>query len=178
VLQAVTCAEAARASSTLRHRVEHAELLDDALISRVAGQKLVLGMQPAFEAFWGGHERMYARRLGSRWQRTNRFRSLLDSGVVIAGGSDAPITPVDPVAGIAAAVNHPNPAERIQPAQALAMFSSAAAFALRIEGEAGEVCEGRPADLTILDQDPRSVPAARVLATYRAGRLIFGDPAA
>ncbi len=160
-------------ANPLRHRIEHAELLSTGLIERIAELELILGVQPAFEARWGGPDGMYAERLGSRWEKTNPYRSLLDAGVILAGGSDAPITPIDPLAGIRAAVAHPNPRERISGAEAFAMFTTAAAWSLGLEMRAGRIEPGFDADLAVLSGDPRTDNDCRVLATYRAGELLF-----
>jgi predicted amidohydrolase YtcJ len=157
----------------LRHRIEHAELLSPKLVDRIAALNLVLGVQPAFESWWGGPEGMYAARLGERWRGTNPYRSMLGSGIVLAGGSDAPITPIDPLAGINAAINHPDPVQRITGPEALAMFTTAAAFSLGLETRCGRVEPGYDADLTLLSADPRTETACKVLATFRAGRRVY-----
>ena len=54
VNQVVTCYERFLAGNPLRHRIEHVELLDAELIARIARLGLVLGVQPAFEHYWGG----------------------------------------------------------------------------------------------------------------------------
>ncbi|MBM3313269.1 amidohydrolase [candidate division WOR-3 bacterium] len=159
----------------LRHRIEHAELQSDNLIGRISGLGLVLGVQPAFEAEWGGPHRLYAQRLGERWRRTNPYRHLLDSAVVLAGGSDAPITPVCPLAGIRAATAHPNQDEALTGKQALAMFTSAAAFALKREQTSGSLEPGKDADFTVLNADPRVRPDCQVLATFCAGERLYGE---
>jgi predicted amidohydrolase YtcJ len=159
----------------LRHRIEHAELLDDSLIDRIARLGLVLGVQPSFEAEWGGPDRMYRQRLGERWRNTNPYRRLLERGVVLAGGSDAPITPIDPVSGIRAALERPNPTERVSGEQALAMFTSAAAFALNRELVCGSIEAGKDADLTVLSADPRTAADSRVVATFRGGTCTYKD---
>ena len=161
----------------LRHRIEHAELLSESLIDRIAGLGLVLGVQPAFETEWGGPDRMYALRLGERWRNTNPYRRLLDSGVRLAGGSDAPITPIDPVAGIRAAVERPNPGQTITGEEALAMFTSAAAFALNRESGCGSIEAGKDADITVLTSDPRTNADCRVVATWRSGSCTYRNEA-
>ena len=176
VEQVVHCHEQlaeAGSRNPLRHRIEHAELLNDSLISRVAQFGLVLGVQPAFEAEWGGPDKMYAQRLGERRRSTNPYRRLLDSGVCLAGGSDAPITPIDPVAGIRAAMERPNPLQTISGEEALAMFTSAAAFALNRERVCGRIEAGKNADLTVLTADPRTTARCRVVATLRGGKCIY-----
>ena len=157
----------------LRHRIEHAELLDPDLVRRIANLGLVLGIQPAFEARWGGPERLYARRLGSRWRRTNPWRDLLDAGVVLAGGSDAPITPINPLAGIRAATGHPNQEQRVKGSEALAMFTTAAAYSLGIDQKTGRLAPGMTADVTVLSDDPRTAPDCRVLETWCGGRCLY-----
>jgi len=157
----------------VRHRVDHAELLSDSLIGRIARLGLVLGVQPVFETEWGGPEQMYALRLGERWRSTNPYRRLLDHGVSLAGGSDAPITPIDPVAGIRAAMERPNHLETINGEQALAMFTSAAAFALNREGACGSIVAGKDADITVLTSDPRTTAHCQVVATFRSGSCTY-----
>jgi hypothetical protein len=178
VEQVVRCHEQlaeAGSGNPLRHRIEHVELLNDSLIDRIARLGLVLGVQPAFEAEWGGPDRMYAKRLGERWRSTNPHRRLLDAGVILAGGSDAPITPIDPISGIRAAMKRPNQLETVSGKQALAMFTSAAAFSLNRERVCGSIEVGKDADLTVLTVDPRSDHDCRVVATFRSGRCIFRD---
>jgi predicted amidohydrolase YtcJ len=118
---------------------------------------------------------MYAQRLGGRWQRTNPYRDLLDQGVYLAGGSDSPITPMNPVAGIAAAVRHPNHRQRLSGDEALALFTTGAARALQLDSTHGTVEPGRAADLVLLTADPRTSPQAQVVATVCAGRCIYSD---
>jgi predicted amidohydrolase YtcJ len=159
----------------LRHRIEHAELLSDSLIDRIARLGLVLGVQPAFEAEWGGPDRMYSLRLGERWRDTNPYRRLLDSGVRLAGGSDAPITPIDPVAGIRAAIERPNSGQAVAGEEAMAMFTSIAAFALNQERACGSIEIGKDADITVLTSDPRTDADCRVVATFRSGTCTYKD---
>jgi predicted amidohydrolase YtcJ len=157
----------------LRHRIEHGELLDTTLVQRISGLDLVLGVQPAFEAAWGGPSGMYARRLGPRWARTNPLRSLATAGVKLAGGSDAPITPLDPLTGVRAAMTHPNEVERLDGPSALALFTTGAAYSLGLEDRTGRIASGMDADLVVLDADPRTGAPCRVLATYRRGRSAY-----
>ena len=146
-----------------RHRIEHAELLHPGQIERIAGLGLTLAVQPAFEAFWGGTGGMYARRLGpDRAARTNPFRTLLDAGINLAGGSDSPITPIDPLAGVAAAVGHPNEEQRLSVEQAVSIFTAGGARAAFQEHDRGFLREGLRADLTVLSRDPRQVAPEKI----------------
>ncbi len=142
-----------------RHRIEHAELLHDDQIERIARLGVVLAVQPAFETFWGGPGGMYASRLGpERIRRTNPFRELLDAGIVLAGGSDSPITPIDPLAGMAAAVGHSNRRHRLSVMEAAHLFTAGGAMASFQEDDRGLLQEGWRADLVVLSRDPRRVP--------------------
>ncbi|MBC3841825.1 amidohydrolase family protein [Streptacidiphilus sp. 4-A2] len=94
----------------LRHRVEHAELLDAAGIAAFAELGLTASVQPAFDAAWGGAEGMYATRLGAERARAmNPFAALLRAGVPLALGSDAPVTALDPWGTVRAAAFHRTP---------------------------------------------------------------------
>lgn len=81
----------------LRHRVEHAEALDDKAVAAFAELGLTASVQPAFDAAWGGPDGMYVQRLGAeRAAGLNPFAAMLRAGVPLAFGSDAPVTPLDP----------------------------------------------------------------------------------
>jgi len=158
-----------------RHRVEHAELLSDFDLQRAAELGVVLSMQPAFQWFWGGPGGMYEERLGERYRRTNRLRAALRAGVLLAGGSDANITPLDPLLGIAAAVNHPTEEERLTFDEALATFTVGAATASFAEDDWGTLAPGKWASLTALARDPRGLPAEDIAATEVVATVVKGE---
>ncbi|MCD6532133.1 amidohydrolase family protein [bacterium] len=124
VEQYLRCAEKISGGSALAGwRIEHAELIHPDQIERATALELTLSVQPAFEAFWGGPDGLYAKRLGDRWRLTNPFPAILDAGINLIGGSDSYVTPIDPVFGIRSAANHPNPAHRLDPARAISLFA-------------------------------------------------------
>lgn len=97
-----------------RHRVEHAELLDRALIAGFVEFGLVASVQPMFDRWWGGPDGMYAARLGpQRALAANPLQTLHGVGVGLAFGSDAPVTPLDPWGAVAAAVGHHSAVQRM-----------------------------------------------------------------
>jgi hypothetical protein len=104
-------------------RVEHASLLTDAAIERMAKLGVTASVQPAFlasEASW------LHKRLGEeRMQRVYPFHSLQEAGVHLLGGSDSPVELPDPQVGIRAAVhrNGFDPAESLSLDQATALFA-------------------------------------------------------
>ncbi|WP_035795459.1 amidohydrolase [Kitasatospora mediocidica] len=102
------------AVKALRHRVEHAEALDDKAVAAFAEYGLVASVQPAFDAAWGGPDGMYVQRLGAeRAAGLNPFAALLRAGVPLAFGSDAPVTALDPWGTVRAAAFHRTPDHRI-----------------------------------------------------------------
>jgi predicted amidohydrolase YtcJ len=97
-----------------RHRIEHAEIMSKRLIARFVDFGIVASMQPAFDRLWGGEERMYASRLGvARSLESNPMGAMHGVGVLLAFGSDSPVTPLDPWGSVRAAVSHFNPAQRM-----------------------------------------------------------------
>jgi predicted amidohydrolase YtcJ len=170
--QVVSCYEHFLTGNPLRHRIEHAELLNAQLIERIARLGIILGVQPAFEHFWGGPGRMYERRLGVRFRDTNPYRQLADRGVALSGGSDAPITPVDPALGIRSAVTHPVIEHRLTPLEACRLFTDRAAFALGCDTRKGSLEVGCDADFLVLDNSPIAGPDFRILKRFRAGREV------
>jgi hypothetical protein len=171
--QVVSCYEQFLTENLLRHRIEHAELLTDDLIERIARIGLILSVQPAFEHYWGGTDKMYSERLGSRAKLTNPYRKLIEAGIIFCGGSDSPITPLDPVLGIKSAVNHPNPKHRITTKQALQMFTKNSAYAIFKENETGILKPDFLADFLVLSDDPFNTLNFKLLEVYKAGKKIF-----
>lgn len=105
----------------VRHRIEHLEMVDGAQARELARLGVVASVQPSFDAAWGGADGMYAARLGAdRALAMNPFAMLADAGVMLAFGSDSPVTPLDPWGGVRAAVGHHNPEHRLDPDAALA----------------------------------------------------------
>ena len=148
-----------------RHRIEHLELPTFNQIERMANAGIMASMQPAFIPTFIGQQdmAMYATLLGkSRLARVHPYRTILDAGIPISGGSDSPVTPYNPLAGIQAAVNHPNHSERVSVREAIEMFTSTAAWSAFEEGEKGTLAQGKLADLVVLEKDPFQVPTDQI----------------
>ncbi len=96
-----------------RHRLEHVEMVDEAAIATLAQCGVVASVQPMFDALWGGPDGMYAERVGDRWLGMNPFGSLARAGVVLAFGSDSPVTELGGWEAVRAAAFHHEKAERI-----------------------------------------------------------------
>ncbi len=157
-----------------RPRIEHAELLRDEQIERIERLGVSLAMQPVFDAIWGGDSGLYATRLGERWRKMNRFRDILDAGIVIAGSSDSYITPIDPMAGICAAMRHLNPAQRVSADEAIAMFTIGAAKSEGFDDISGSIEPGKRADFTVLSGDIEKKPeSVKIEMTIIGGEILY-----
>lgn len=185
------------------HRLEHLEMVDRTQIERLAGWGVVASVQPMFDQAWGGTDRMYAHRLGSeRAAGMNPLAAMAAAGVVLAFGSDTPVTPMRPWSAVRAAVHHRSPGSGISPRAAFAAHTRGGWRAAGVtDRAAGTLVPGaaatyavweverlvsEPADTRVQrwSIDPRSrVPALpslgeddpepRCLATVRGGELLY-----
>lgn len=167
-------------NNTLRHRLEHVELPTPEHLERSRELNLIYSMQPAYEYFWGGHDKMYHKRIGERYKTTNPFSEIIKSGIRICGGSDSDITPPDPLLGIYSAVNHPVKQHRISVLEAIKMFTLNSAYAVFEENIKGSLEIGKLADLVILSDDlfsidEKSIGDVKVKATIKSGNILFNN---
>jgi len=133
-----------------RHRLEHLEMPDAGAITRMQAWGMVASVQPAFDAAWGGDDGMYVERLGAaRAAATNPFADLADAGVVLALGSDAPVTPLDPWGGVHAAVDHRTKGSGLRPFDAFDAATHGGWYAARAEHPVGPLAVGAPAHLAL-----------------------------
>ena len=169
----------------LRQRVEHAQCLTPDDVGRFAD----LGVACSVQFSHAPSDRDLAERLwGERLDGTYAFRSLLDSGALVANGSDAPVEELDPLAGIAAGVlrtidDRPawRPEEALTVEQALHATCVAPAYLSRDERRRGRLLPGMLADLVVLDRDPLAGerverPDVEVIATMVGGRWVHNAP--
>lgn len=159
----------------LRHRIEHAELLDEELIEEIAELEIILSMQPGFLTQWGKSGGLYEERLGERYKDTNPFSTLLKNGVVIVAGSDAPITPPDPSLIFNGFLHHPNPLERITPQQAIRCYTYNGAFGVRKEKEEGSIKKGKLANILLFKEDPFKTLKFKPAVVIKEGRIIVDN---
>ncbi len=162
-----------------RHRIEHCELVRGEDYQRVLDNGFYLSMQPTFEYLWGGPDGMYAKYLGpERRLKTNTFRKWQDLGAVIAGGSDANVTPLDSMLGIHSMVNNPNEEQRLTVREAIVAYTENGARIGFEEKEKGWLVPGFQGTLILLEEDPFQVPDRikdiEVGLTIRRGRIVHG----
>ena len=148
-----------------RHRIEHFEIPTENQLERVAKAGIVAGMQPAFLPFFffrGGIERYEAFLGKARVKRIHPYRTMLSHGILMTGGSDSPVTKIDPLLGISAAVNHPHPDERLPVLEAIRLFTINGAKSAFEENEKGSIEAGKAADLVVLSGDPCSIDPVKI----------------
>lgn len=165
-----------------RFRIEHAQHLNRDAIVSFADARIIASMQP-YHAIDDG--RWAQKRIGpDRIKTTYAFRSLLDAGVVLTFGSDWTVAPIDPIAGIFAAVTRQTtdganpdgwvPEQKITVAEALRAYTVANAYAGYQEDILGTLENGKYADFVVLSEDlfvidPEDIQQVRVLRTIIAG---------
>ncbi|MBI5362816.1 MAG: amidohydrolase [Planctomycetes bacterium] len=173
-------------AKTLDHRwrVEHAQHLDPLDVPRFATLGVVAAMQGVHCTSDGP---WVASRLGEEPAGTTSYvwRTLLDSGCVIANGTDAPVEDVDPLPSFAASVTRRMPSgaafhgeQCMTREEALRSYTLAAAFAAHEDDVKGSLVVGKYADVVILDQDLRTCPdeaitKTKVLYTIVGGRVAY-----
>jgi predicted amidohydrolase YtcJ len=145
-----------------RWRIEHAQIVDPADLPRLGQHGVIASMQPLHQT----SDRLMAEaRLGpDRLDGAYPWRSVMKVGGKLAFGSDAPVEPADPWAGMAAAISRTDaagepfggwfPQETVSREAALAGFTSDAAFAGFAEGRFGRLAPGERADFLLVDRDP------------------------
>jgi predicted amidohydrolase YtcJ len=164
----------------LRPRIEHAQLLAPEDVGRFAA----LGVAASVQFSHAPSDRDLADRFwAGKTDFAYAYRSLLESGAVVANGSDAPIEELDPLAGVRAGVRrtidgrdgwHPEQAVTVQ--QALEATTTAPAWLTGDERRRGKLLPGYAADLVVLDRDPWDDLDAEVVATMVAGRWVHNPP--
>jgi len=163
----------------LPHRIEHCQLLTTTDIPRFAQLGVVASMQPIHCT----QDLPVAQELwGARCAGAYAWRSLRDSGAVLAFGSDAPVESLDPWLSVHAAVTRERrdsgpaggwyPEQRLSVAEALEGFTAGAAIAAGAAHEQGRLSPGFLADIAVLDADPFAVEPAH-LAGIRADITIL-----
>jgi predicted amidohydrolase YtcJ len=166
-----------------RHRIEHCGECPPNLLKRLRKLDCVIVTQPPFIYYSG--ERYLATVAPGQLPWLYRIKSPLRNGVIVAGSSDAPVVPNNPLVGIYAAVTRKAasgqtllPDEAISPHQALALYTLNAAYASFEENIKGSITPGKLADIIVLSDDPDKVPPEeikdiKVEMTMIGGKVIW-----
>lgn len=159
----------------LRHRIEHFGMPTSEDIASAAALQIGISTQPGFAFLRGQKDGVYASRLGAeRLAKAYPLRTLLDAGIVVSGGSDSDVTPVDPFLGIHAAVNHPQVSERVTPAEALTMYTASAEWMAGGDPRDAYLVTGTRADLTIASENPLTCGPGRIIDIAAVATIVGG----
>ncbi len=169
-----------------RWRIEHAQIVDPQDIPDFGKHGIIASMQPLHQT----SDRLMAEaRLGpDRLEGAYAWRSMLVAGGRLAFGSDAPVEPADPFAGIAVAISRTDengqpfggwwPSETVSREQALRAYTADAAYAGFAEGRFGRLVPGERADFVLVDRDPllaspADIRAARISEVWIGGERVL-----
>jgi predicted amidohydrolase YtcJ len=166
-----------------RWRDEHSQIINPADIPRFAKLGIIPSMQPSHAI---GDLHFAPSRLGlERLNGAYAWQSLLKTGVVIPGGSDAPVERGEPMIEFYAAVARKDirgfsgegwhPEEKLTREQALKMFTIWPAYAAFEENLRGSIQIGKLADLTVLSADIMKIPEMEILKTHCVMTVIGGN---
>lgn len=165
------------------HRIEHGGVVSDAQVAQAAALGVCIVPQPGFINAFG--EQMTKAIGTARSQHSYRVRSILESGMPVAGSSDRPVATGDPFQIMQAFVSRSygdglvyGPHERVDPRTALACYTRGSAAVTGSARSKGQITPGYLADLAILDSnplevDPNNIARISVLATVVGGQFSY-----
>jgi predicted amidohydrolase YtcJ len=163
-----------------RLRVEHAQVTTPQQVVRFNELKVIASMQPSHlltDMNWAESH------LGAkRAEHSYAWAEFLRRGVPLAFGTDYPVEPVTPFRGLYSAVTRMGedgkksyyPAQKLNIEQAIAAYTTGAAFAEFAEKQKGKLESGMLADFVVLDQDITAVPPPKILATKVLRTVVGG----
>ena len=174
-----------------RWRIEHVQIVDPVDLQKLGKHGIISSMQPVHQT----SDRLMAEaRLGpERLNGAYAWQSIARAGGKLAFGSDVPVESADPFAGLATAMTREDaegqpfggwrPEDRVSREQALAGFTTGAAYAAFAEGKVGSLTPGHYADFILIDVDPllaspRELRNAVVQETWVGGRPVYKNAAA
>lgn len=186
ILDAFEKAYASVGGRNLRNRIEHAQIIAPADIPRFKSLDLIASMQATHAT---SDMNMAEDRLGAaRLKGAYAWRTFLDQGTRIAGGSDFPVESDNPFFGLHASVTRTDHAgqppggwhheQAMTLVEAFRSFTTDAAFAQHEESTLGSLEPGKWADFILVDRDPFTISPAqlwrvRVLETWVAGKRVY-----
>ena len=168
----------------LRDRIEHASECPPDVLNAVVRSRPVVVSQPSFLRDNGAQ---YLSEFGPDAKWLYRFKSLIDSGIVLAASSDAPVGAPNPLEAMHASVRRQATSgeeigigERLTAMEALVMHTKSAAHATCRDDEVGTIAPGKRADLAVLSHDLTSIPTehlsdVRVTMTIGSGEILWRE---
>jgi predicted amidohydrolase YtcJ len=172
----------ARGAPPRRHRIEHCSLIDADIVDRIRALGLVVVPFGSYARFHGDKLVGYYGR--TRLERMFAHRTLLDAGIPVAGSSDYPCGPYEPLAAVTSCAERRaldgtaiGLSQRISVREAFTLYTSAAAYASGEERVKGTLAPGMLADFVELGHDPFQGPPAEIVdipvrSTWIGGELV------
>jgi len=172
------------ATDGFRHRVEHAQVIAPEQFARFRELGVIASVQPNHlltDMNWAG-ERVGA----ARAKHSYPWKEFLNNGVRLAFGTDYPVEPITPFRGVYAAVTRKSedgakeyfPEQKLTIHEAIAAYTTGAAYTEFAESEKGSLAPGMLADFVVLDRDitkvePGEILGTRVLRTVVGGKTVY-----
>jgi len=188
VLDGFEAAYKAVGGRELRNRIEHAQVVAPGDIPRFKQLNLIASMQPTHAT---SDKNMALDRIGpERLKGAYAWRTFLDQGTRIAGGSDFPVESDNPFFGLHAAITRTDhdgqppggwhPEQAMTPIEAFRAFTLDAAYAQHWESRIGSLEPGKWADFILIDRDLFKIPAGdiwkiKVRQTWVAGQKVYSE---
>jgi predicted amidohydrolase YtcJ len=188
-LEAISSAQSKLPANHIRHRIVHAQILSPHIITEMRRVKVVADIQPKFistDMRWAV-ERVGAARMRSSYS----WRTMRRAGIPLAGGSDCPVEPLDPLLGVYCAVtrkdidgNPPSgffPNEKLTLDEAVKLFTLGGAYGAHQEHKKGSLTPGKLCDFVVLSEDitavsPDEIKGLEVLLTVVGGEVAYRKP--
>lgn len=170
-------------SRALRHRIEHVQVLHPDDADRLAKLNIIASMQPIHAT---SDMRMADRYWGARAALSYAWRTQLQHGAHVAFGSDAPVESPNPFWGLHASITRQRqdgspgeqgwcPEQRLSLVEALAGFTTGAAYAANMEDRLGRLAPGYYADLIVLGQNPFDTPPPELAKVSPNATMVNGE---
>jgi predicted amidohydrolase YtcJ len=164
----------------VHHRIEHCSIVNDEILRRMQGIHAIAAPFGSYVHYHGG--KLLDWYGPERIERMFAHRSFLDHGVAVAGSSDYPCGPFQPLLALQSCVTRTGYdgtplglSQRITPYEALALYTTGAAYASDEAETKGRLAPGYVADFVVLDDDPLSVDPATLGALGVRATFVGGD---
>ncbi|MFA9464964.1 MAG: amidohydrolase [Velocimicrobium sp.] len=169
----------------LRHRIVHCQIADDSLLTQMYQSKIASDIQPPFAVTdWEIAEQAF----GSRVEDSYRWKTMLDMGIHLGGGSDSPVESLSPIWGIHCAVNRTDanaipcggwhPKEKLSVEEAVLLYTKYASYLSFEENKKGTLEPLKLADFVVLSEDifkipPEQIKDIQVVMTVVGGKVCY-----
>ena len=159
-----------------RHRIDHFEFPTQDQVDRALALNLVITAQPGYAWMDEKYQQSYRKYLRpEQIARQIPLKTIMERGGILCGSSDSPIQHLNPFVQIHGMVNFPIVKEQLSVYQALRTYTYNAAYATFEDHQRGTLEVGKVADFMILEEDPFTIPAERLLelkpvSTYLGGK--------